>query len=135
VKHVSHLPSTLPQVAPQGKATLVWGDGGATRRIREAGERSQRFFGCFACDATRFTRSNARATAVLGNVDAGASWGAALRFGTAESQDESRCSAIHKFKGEGNGARCWLGMDRVRRENFGAGLRGLMLGGGFYGFF
>src|SRR5271154_5279695 len=25
-----------------------------------------------------------------------ASWGAALRFGTAESQDESRCGAIHK---------------------------------------
>ncbi|MGC1634895.1 MAG: hypothetical protein WA744_05530, partial [Candidatus Acidiferrales bacterium] len=31
-----------------------------------------------------------------GAFDARASWGAALRFGTAESQDESRCSAIHK---------------------------------------
>jgi len=28
-------------------------------------------------------------------ADIVASWGAALRFGTADSQDESRCSAIH----------------------------------------
>jgi hypothetical protein len=32
-----------------------------------------------------------------------ASWGAALRTGTAGSQDESRCSAIHKQRPYGPG--------------------------------
>ena len=64
---------------------------------------------------------------------------ATLRSRTAGSQDESCCGAIHKFncpgEGAGLGARRGVGVDRVRRENFGAGLRGLVLGGGFYGFF
>jgi hypothetical protein len=34
--------------------------------------------------------------ATLGNADILASWGAALRSRAAGSQDESRCSAIHK---------------------------------------
>jgi hypothetical protein len=77
-----------PGLSYAAPTALVW-------QAERDGERSQRFSRAL-CRATRFTRSNARATAVLGNVDAGASWGAALRFGTAESQDESRCSAIHK---------------------------------------
>lgn len=42
----------------------------------------------------RFCGSGVRATA-RAQVDTVASRGAALRFGTAECQDESRCSAIH----------------------------------------
>jgi hypothetical protein len=55
--------------------------------------------------------------------------GATLRSCTAGSQDEWRCSAIHKFSSEGNGARLW------QDEHLGAGLWGLVLGGGFYGVF
>jgi hypothetical protein len=40
--------------------------------------------------------ANSNATADRGNVNALASWGAALRSRTAGSQNESRCSAIHK---------------------------------------
>jgi hypothetical protein len=42
------------------------------------------------------TDSNATATTVREDADARASWGAALRTGAAGSQDELRCSAIHK---------------------------------------
>ena len=54
---------------------------------------------------------------------------ATLRTGTASSQDELRCSAIHKFNSEGNGARLW------QDEHLGAGLWGLVLGGGSYSVF
>src|ERR1700689_871391 len=54
-----------------------------TPRLRRGRRRAQR-------------KATAREQQLRGNAFVLASWGAALRFGNAESRDESRCSAIHK---------------------------------------
>src|ERR1700674_2428377 len=49
-------------------------------------------------------------------VDARASWGAALRSRTTGSQDESRCSAIHKPPHSILGWACYIGRREVVRS-------------------
>ena len=77
---VSRLPSVLPSAGPQDKTALV---------LR--GERS-------AKSRSVVARASERRPSRKGGM------AAALRTGTADSQDESRCSAIHRVKSNG-GAR------------------------------